>query len=301
MADISELTQAYIENTFYPTQQQQIFDALTVLDKFEVRFYEDDLENLIAMDNLVEKDNIRDLFLEKVSRHLQGVLEEHAVILNEDQDITLRERLEICQFLLLVQDLEDKTLLSYRLYSDDNAKSIFVSLLARYSYLEEFRAMEIVQRIGPNLIEAMKRICKDTEMTEERIDAKQREEWKIFNAFINKQSECAGFSLVDKGYNKIDFHNLYSLEKKFIDSCLTENEQSNRPQAALDSVSILLMCKDTYQLPLMEFDKQIAPLLSNGENVTAIKYIAGQILKDFSIFKEAYLKQQELNQGEQRG
>lgn len=301
MADISELTQAYIENNFFPTQQQQIFEALTVLDKFEVRFYETDLENLITMEELVEKSNIQDLFLEKVSRNLNDILIEHSVILNEDYDITLRERLEITQFLLLVQDLEDKNLLSYRLYSDDNAKSIFVSLLARYSYLEEFRAMEIVQSIGPLLIEAMKRICKDTEMTEERIDSKQREEWKIFNAFINQQAECLGFTLVNKGYTKIDFYNLYSLEKNFIDSCLQASEKDNRPQTALDCVSLLLMCKDTYQLPMMEFDKQVAPLLSNSENVTAVKYIMGQIFKDFSIFKEAYLKQQELNQGEQRG
>ena len=66
MADISELTQVFIEENFTPLVQQKIFEALTILDKFEVRFYEDDLENLICLEGMIEKDNQRDLFLEKV-------------------------------------------------------------------------------------------------------------------------------------------------------------------------------------------------------------------------------------------
>lgn len=300
MADISELTQTYIESNFHPSKQKLLLDSLTVLDKFDIRYYEEDLENLITMSDLAERDDIQDLFTEKVNRYIQSVLEEHGIKINEEYDAGLNELLEIAQFLLLVQDLEDKTLLSYRLYSDDNVKSIFISLLSRYSYLEEFRCMELIHSVSGNLIEAMKRICKDTELTEQTIDLKQKEEWKIFTSFTNK-TESAGRSLVNKGYSKIDFHNLYSLEKDFIDSCLVSNESANRPQAALDCVSILLMCKDTYHLPIMEFDKQLSPLFSNGENVTGVKYIVGQILKDFSIFKEAYLKQQQINEGEHRG
>ncbi len=301
MADISELTQVFIEENFTSLVQQKIFEALTILDKFEVRFYEDDLENLICLEGMIEKDNQRDLFLEKVGRYLSSVLEEHEVFLNEEHDISLSERVEVCQFLLLVQDLEDKSLLSYRLYSDDNARNIFTSLLARYSYLDEFRAMEIVDRIGVTLIEAMKKICKDTELTEQVIDAKQKEEWKIFNAFINKSAETIGFVLVDKGYSKINFPDLYNLEKDFIDRSIKQNESSNRPQCAVDVISLLLMCKDTYQLPLMEYDKQLSVLFSNMDNVTGVKYTATQILKDYEIFKEAYLKQQQIDQGELNG
>lgn len=301
MADISELTQAYIEENFPPQVQQKIFEALTILDKFEVRFYEDDLENLISLEGMIEKEDQRDLFLEKVGRYITGVLEEHQVYLNEEHEITLNERVEVAQFLLLVQDLEDKSLLSYRLYSDDNARNIFTSLLARYSYLEEFRAMEIVDRIGGDLIEAMKKICKDTELTEQVIDAKQKEEWEIFNAFINKSAEAVGFTLADKGYSKINFEDLYKLEKNLIDRAIKESETVNRPQAAVDCISLLLLCKDTYQLPLMEFDKQLSVLFTNMDNVTAVKHTTTQILKDYEIFKEAYLKQQQINQGGHNG
>lgn len=301
MADISDLTQEYIQSNFHPAVQEQLFAALTLMGKFEIRFYEDDLESLITLEGMTEKGNIQDLFLEKIGRYLITILEEHQIFLDEEHEITLRERLEVVQFLLLVQDLEDKSLISYRLYSDDNAKSIFVSLLSRYSYLDDFRAMEIIQRVGSNIIEAMKKICRDTELTEETIDIRQKEEWKIFNAFINKGAECAGFVLVNKGYNKIDFQNLYQLEKTFIDGCVTASEQRNRPQAALDAISLLVMCKDTYQLPLMEFDKQLAPIYSSVDNVTAIRHVVAQILKDYSIFREAYLKKKELNKDTQNG
>lgn len=301
MADISELTQVYITENFPEGVQQKILEALTLLDKFEIRFYEDDLEGLIAMEGMAEKDDIRDLFLEKVSRYAQSVAEEHGIFLNEDQEVTLTERIEVVQFLLLVQDLEDKSLLAYRLHSDDTPRNILTSLLGRYSYLEEFRAMEIVERVDVKLIEAMKAICKDTQLSEERIDQKQREEWKIFSAFINNAAETLGNTLASKGYSKIDYSSLYSLEKAFIDRCFHANETANRPQAAVDAVSLLLICKDTYQLPLMEFDKQLTPLFSNMDNVTAVKHIAMQILKDYEVFKEAYLKKQQLEEGGHHG
>lgn len=301
MADISELTQSYIENNFPEVTQQKILEAISVLDRFEVRFYEDDLEGLITMEGMADKEDIKDLFLEKISRYMHSVLEEHKIFLNEDHDVSLAERVEIAQFLLLVQDLEDKSLLAYRIYSDDSPKNILTSLLGRYSYLEEFRAMEIIDRVDRDIIDAMRNMCKDTELSVEMIDSKQKEEWKIFSAFINKSVETIGDKLVEKGYSKIDFPNLYSLEKSFIDRCLQESEANNRPQAAVDAISLMLMCKDTYLIPLMEFDKQLSIVFLNMDNVTAIRHIATQILKDYEIFKEAYLKKQQLEEGGQNG
>jgi len=157
--------------------------------------------------------------------------------------------------------------------------------------------MEIVDRVGTDLIYAMRQFAQESLNDETNLDIIQMKEWKIFTAFINKNVVTIADTLRERGYSKITFNHLYQLEKERIDSALLRNEETDRPKAAVDVVSLLMMCKDTYQIPLMEFDKQIANIFSNINNVTAIKHIITQILTDYDNFKEAYLKKELLDQG----
>lgn len=297
MLDISELTEAYIKNSFTPEVQIQLINSLVLLERFGVKNYEDDLESLITLEGMVDKDNIRDLFVEKICRYLTSILEEHGVYLNEEHQISLHERLEICQFLLLVQDLEDTSILAYSLTSDDTSRNVFIGILSRYSYLDDFRAMEIIERVDNRLISAMRKFVEDSLTDFNTLDIGQLNEWKIFTAFINGSVETIGNTLKQSGYDKVTFSQLYQLEKDKIDKALLDNESSNRPQAGINAVSLLLLCKDTYQIPLMEFDKQVAGIFSHIDHVTAIRYIVSQILKDYQVFKEAYEQKELLDKG----
>lgn len=293
VADISELTNSYITISFPPVLQTQIQQALTVLEQFGVKYYEDDLEGLISLEGYVEPEDIRELFLEKVTRYLTEVLSEHHIQLDESQDVLLGERLEICQFLLLIQNLEDLSFLGYRVFAEDTPRNILCSLIGRYSYITVVRAMEAIQSVEPDIILALRGLCAEDDNQREALNQKQLLDWKAFTSFIGKEVGTLGHHLYDYGYKHIRFEDILNLENKTILDRIKSVEKDH-PQVALDLLSLLLLCSDTYQIPLLEYDKHASTILSDMEKVTIIRDIVGKMLKDFMVYREAYLQKLQL-------
>lgn len=298
--DISELTDAYIGMRFPPILQSQISQALTLLDRLGVKYYEDDLEAIIAMEGLIEPDDIQSLFLNKITRYLNEVLKEHHITLSTEQDILFGERLEVCQFLLLVQSLEDRTFLGYLVFSDDTPRRKLCGLLARYSYLTEVRAMEIIGDVQDDLIAAMKKLCEEDSYQVVYIQKKQRLEWRAFTEFIGENVTTIAHILNEQGFNHIPLRHLLDLALPTIAERLNTFKDS-RAQQALDIISLLLFCQDTYQIPLMEYDKYATELLSSMDDVSATRDIIVKMLKDFSVYREAFFEKLKLAKGETRG
>lgn len=293
MLNLAEITIYYVNNTFQPELRKSIFTSFSLLEAFGKKFYEDGLIDLIQREDDITSETKRDTFYHTVHKTIDQILKDHFIFLNKDVSVTLEEMNEIVNFLYIIQSLEDYSHISYRLHAEDTARNILVDMIDHLSLLDKPRIMEIVAHVEDHFIVSLKEFVKDKEDNNtEKLDIKHLKYLRHFFAFI-EDTKCIGQTFFKEGYNSLTLDEFVELIPVNIASYIDKTLYINRGQAALDCLSILLVCRDSYELPILKFKQHTTIFSNNLENITKLEASMLSMLSDFNMFLE--VKKQEEN------
>lgn len=285
MLNLSESTLHYIENTFIDIVKEDIYQSFTLLENFGLKFYEDKYIDLISKSDTISNDDKADNFTFMLKGDIRSIITDHCIYLDNNVEVKLNELNEIAHFLYIIQNLEDYELVSYRLHAQDTPKNIIVDLIAYYSLLTRSRLLEIVDVVEEILIKTLQMFIEDKTDNISSIESKHIKHIKLFFSFINN-TDCLGLRFFNEGYVNITLEDIVNLINIDLTNYINELILTNSAQAALDVLSILIICKDTYEIPLLKF-KQLNFYFTNKlENVTKLESIMFNMLNDFNMFLE---------------
>lgn len=289
MININELTLYYIQVTLQPELQKVVYTSFSVLEAFGLKFYEDKYTELIQRDDTIDSNNKKDNFLLKLKQDVLNIITEHGITLDTDAEYTLHDVNEIAHFLYIVQNLEDYSDVAYRLHAMDTPKNIVVDLIHSLSMMSKSRLLDIIATVSPTLIASLKQFIEDKEDRLDDpvvIDQKRRKYINTFFAFIN-QSECLGKHYYESGYVNVTLEELTNIIPYTLADALDKRILTDLPQVALDVLSILVVTKDQYTLPIMKFSKNTHLFTSKLEYVTKLQTTMLAMLNDFTMYLEA--------------
>jgi len=289
MLNINELTLYYIQVTFHEELRRIIYTSFSLLEMFGLKFYEDKYTELIQRRDTIDVDDKRDNFLYLIKQDIIKIINDHGVRLDMDMDVTLNECNEIAHFLYIVQNLEDYTDISYRLYAQDTSKNIFVDMVESLTLLSKSRLLEIIDYVDDSLITSLKDFIEDRERNLVSVEALDRKRLKYIQTFFSfiGDNKCLGRTLYETGYTSVTLEELTNLLRYNISDYIDKEIISNLPQAALDVLSILIITKDNYTLPLIKFSKFSYLFTNKLENVTKLHATILAMLNDFNMYLEA--------------
>jgi len=296
MLNIDEITGFFISISYSEELRKQIYYSFSLFEEFDIQFYEDKYIDLVTRENSIDVDTKRDTFILFLKQDLTAILTEHNINLDNDQDITLEELNELVHFLYIIQNLEDYSLVSYMVHSDNSSKKILISLMTRYTLLSEFRCMELIEEVKDTFIESLKLFIEDKEiLPKEELDKKHIKYINTFFRFTENQP-CLGNKLYKQGYSNLTLNELLNIIDFSIFDYIEKNIISNPTQIALDILSLLIITKDNYTIPLLKFKQNIGLFTSKLEYITKIESIMANILVDFNNFLEAELQKEKLHE-----
>ncbi len=295
MLNLAEITIYYVNNTFQPELRKSIYNSLSLLESFGRKFYEDKLIDLIQREDDITSDTKRDMFIHTVQKEIEHIIKEHFIFLNADITVTLNEMNEVVNFLYIVQSLEDYGQVSYRLHAEDTARNIIVDLIDYLSLLDKPRIMEIIAHVEDHFIASLKEFIKDKEEADtEKLDIKHLKYLRHFFQFI-ENTKCLGHTLFNEGYSSLTLHEFNELISMNIGTYIDKTIMVNRGQAALDCLSVLLVCRDSYEIPILKFKQHTTMFTHNLENVTKLEASMLSMLNDFNMFLEVRKQEEVLN------
>lgn len=296
MININELTLYYIQVTFQPELQKVIYNSFSILEMFGLKFYEDKYTSLIQRDDTLTSDDKRDRFMFLLKQDVNNIITEHGITMDTDADISLNDVNEIAHFLYIVQRLEDYSDVEYRLHSLDTPKNIVTDLIQNLSLMSKSRLLDIISSVSPNLIESLKQFIDDKQPEEETetVDMKHRKYVQAFFSFIG-DAECLGRDLYESGYTNVTLEELTNLIPYSLVDNIDKKIIVNAPQAALDVLSILIITKDNYTLPIIKFSKSNQLFTGRLDNVTKLQNVMLKMLNDFTIQLEANKQKEQVN------
>lgn len=289
MININELTLYYVQVTFQPELQKVVYTSFSVLEMFGLKFYEDKYTELLQRDDTIDSDNKRANFLFKLKQDVIQIITDHGITLDHDVDYTLNDCNEIAHFLYIVQNLEDYNDIAYRLHALDTPKNIIVDLIQSLTLMSKSRLLDIIATVNPDLIASLKQYIEDKEdklEDPEVIDQKRRKYIQTFFQFIG-DTDCMGKQFYESGYTNVTLEELSNLISYSFVDLFDKKVFIDPPQAALDVLSILIITKDHYNLPLMKFSKANHLFTGKLEHVTKLQSLMLAMLNDFNMHLEA--------------
>jgi hypothetical protein len=287
MLNINELTAYYLEVTFSEEIRTTINYSFMLMELFGIKHYEDKYTDLISRTETIDNDAKQDLFIKYLNDDVIRIINDHHMHLNEGVDYKLFELNELAHFLYIIQNLEDYTELSYILHSEQTPRMVIVSLIVKYSLLSQVRAMELLGVVEPTLLIAIKEFVIDKEITvESHFDRAHLEHINHFIKFT-QGGNSLGERLYLQGYPKLTLEEYTSVLPFNLVDYVDGNIGKNAAKTALDVLSLLVMTKDNYLVPLLKFKQNTSLFTSNLENVTKLSSIMVNILADFSDYLKA--------------
>lgn len=294
MLNLSELTIYYIDVTFVPDVKKVIYNSFSILENFGKKFYEDKFIELIQRQDSISSDTKQDSFMILLTEEVKSIINEHSIYLNKDTNPSLDEINEIANFLYIVQSLEDYDLISYRLNADDQPRNIIIDIMVHLTLLSKPRLMEIIEIVEESFVDALKNFINDKLDDKENIDFVHLKQMRYFYKFIDN-APCIGLNYFNISFNNVNLNEFLNLSNFNLDTHIDKIILTNSGQAALDCLSILMLCKDSYELPILKFKQNTSYFSSKLENITKLESIMLNILNDFNVFLTAMKQQETLN------
>ena len=296
---LSQTVYTFIDNQLPPALGRQCYMAFYLAEQLGLKEYDQTFKDLIEIDGAVEMDTIRDIFVEKVGRLMIECIAEHRIQIDPDASATMDELIEVLHFLELVQRLEDPETISMRLNGLGTPKKVFIDLLAKLSHLEEWRCMELIESVDEKLIEAMRQLTHDTMSVQAQApDEMYQLGVQALEQFVS-DNECLGVTMYSSGYTRLEWSTLTALIPLDLNKHFHELSTVSLAQCALDLVSLALICKDTYQTPLLHLQKVMPVYIEDPHTVTKVNTAVLAILSDYQAVKETLTQQKKFNQGNQ--
>lgn len=283
MLNISELTGYYINTTFHEGVTENIYSSFSLLESFNSGSYEDKYISLIERSDAISNTDKSDQFIMYLESDIRAIIDAHSVYVSKDINITLNELNEVCHFLYIVQNLEDYSYISYRVNAEDTDRNIICDLIVYLTLLDKPRVMEIIESVSPNLISAIKEIAKDKYTISDEVNKLHLTTINNFFKFI-KSSECLGYKYFNQGYKDVTLETLVNLLDIDLPDYIDKLTITNSAQAGLDILSLLIISKDTYELPLLKFKQFNSYFTNNLTHTTKLNYVITAILSDFGVF-----------------
>lgn len=295
MLNLSQLTEKYIQYTYTEELRRTILSSFTLLELFGYTYYEDKYTDLISRYDTIDRSDKQDMFIRLLREDIGNIISEHGIILNYEMDIQLTELNEISHFLYLIQHLEDYSEVLYILHSNIKPRMMFIRVIARLTMLSEVRLLEMIENVSETLVDGLRRFImnKQTELVEP-IDVSHRKHTQRFFKFT-EETNCLGKTLYDQGYQSLTLTELLNLLPYNISDQIDKKMLVSSPEAALDVLSLLIITKDDYQLPIFKFNKNTNYFTDKLEHVTRLEKIMLSILNDFNAFNEAMDTQEKLS------
>ena len=258
MVNISDLTAYYIATTYLPELQKDILESFSLLEAFGLKYYEDKYIELIQRKDSITSDTKQDQFLIYLQSDISRIIEDHDIHINYDETPTLEELNEIAHFLYIIQNLENYEYVSYRVHSDSTPRLIIIDLIEYYTLLKRHRVMQLISSVSDKLIEALKAYTEDKIHTTTFLDQSHLKHIYYFFKFTENHPSL-GLTYFNQGYRNTTLEELLNLIDLEVDLYIDEliDTKLNLPQAALDVLSLLILSKDTYEIPLLKFKQNV--------------------------------------------
>ncbi len=291
MFNLSDLTKGYIATNYLPDLLPAIVQGFTLLEEFNVDFYEDKYVDLIESDSFLDKDTIRDGMLNLLKKDLYSIIQAHEIRLSDDAPPSLVELVEVCNFLYRIQRLEDYSLPAYILSGSRSDRWMLVDLIAEYTLLSKPRILDMLETVSETFMEGLRKFIHDKseERSPAEIDRVRREYIRYFFQYT-ENVESLGKRLYRQGYTNVTLEELSHLYPgsfaDYIDDLLLKNPS----QAAFDTMSLLIVTKDQYDAPVFKFAKQNGLLTNHPDHITKLNGLLIKMMKDFNDYLEAQKK-----------
>lgn len=286
----------YIDNNLPMGIGYQCYSVFHLAEQLGLKEYDKTFVDLIFLPDLVEPDEVRDLFIEKVQRLAVECIERHHIKLDEDATATLDELKEILHFLVLVQNLEDPEVISARLHGLGSPRAIFLDVLCQMTHLEKWRAMELIEDVKEQLILAMQQLLQDTaDETKEAPDQAYNLSVVALKEFM-ADGQCLGLTMFEAGFQRLQWQTLTKLIPLDLNKHFEELAKTSIAQCAIDFVSLALVCKDSYQTPSLYLQKVMPQYIDSTETITQIHTAVMSILADYQTTKEVMIQQQKVQE-----
>lgn len=140
----------YIENTFSDNVIGYFNKAFELFNQFEYPDFEDPYMNMLMVYDQVSVEDLQDFFVTTIHSQLDEVLKEHLIECTKETE--LGQKVEIINFLYLIQDLADYKLVETLLYCSEDDHEILAEIISNYSSINKPTAMTIFETINPEFI-----------------------------------------------------------------------------------------------------------------------------------------------------
>lgn len=299
MLNISETLRYYIEVKFVTEVKSIIYECFNIMELFSLKYYEDKYLNLISKEDSIDDSDKLDNFILMLENDLRDIIKDHSVTL-EEKHIDLFSLKEICHGLFIVSALEDYSLVEHILTSYINSRDIIIALLSHYSLLEEYVLKETIIEVDDSLINALMLLIKDKEQSFDESYLRQKHEkyLKWFFDFTEK-TDSIGYTLYEKGYRQLKLIEICELIPYDLKAYLEGSAKTSVAKVALDILSILILAKDSYEMPLFIYQKDPTIFLNDNELISKVYNILMRILEDFNEYctvRKLEEKESKLNQ-----
>lgn len=290
ITSLSEEILSYISVTYAKEEQVDIFSSFDLLDQFGNKFYEQKYIELISRYDSISTSDKRDNFLLLLTKDVLDIVVQHGLNVNFDSNPSLEEINEICHFLYIVQNIEDYSFVTYVVNSGMSDKEKICNLLVHFTLLSKHRCMELIEDSCEVIADVIAKYVADKDIGVEKIDKKHMDNYNIFLEFIGNQ-DCLGRLFFSDGLTTLNLEDLSNFIDFELDLYVDSLFKINDAKAALDILSILLLCRDSWEMPMIKFKQNSSLFSSNLEHVTKLSYMLLAMLGDFNAFRESKGKQ----------
>lgn len=289
MINISEDIADYIRSTYTEIVRTMMYKAFSLMEEFDLNFYEDEFLDLMSLREIKNSDEISDLFLVTVLRKLTYIINEHGITIAEDCGQDLEDLTNLCSGISLLLRRTDFEDMSYVIEADVDDKEKFIRLITRFENQNERRLNEVIDRVNPKLILAIRMYIEDNYGNTpdvESLNLNRLNYINNFRKFINN-TNCLGLRLYKDGFINSTLDDIEALSKVNLHEYISEVYLKDRTQAALDLLSVLVITKGYSNNIPKKLSSSMSYFTNNTEMMTSLTYIINGMMGDFNSYLSA--------------
>lgn len=278
MLNLDNLTINFIELNYLDVEKPLIYDAFGLLESFGVQYYEDRYIQMIAQSDEMHKEDMLTSFNGFLCEDLGKIVREHYITLNTG-DIRLKECAELVRFLWIIQSMENYENVGYRLYAQDSPRNIIVDMVCELVPLSKPRVMELIDSVDAGIVGSIKRLVEDKieasypSHTTDPVVAK-------FVKYIG-ETPALGNKLINTSTTNVELKDLSLVLDLELPVYIDKLMLTDKVKAALDVMSLLLVCTDGRLDPVGVFKARPEVFSDSTETITALTPLLTRMYQDF--------------------
>lgn len=295
MLNISDVTSFYIEHKFIDEMKALVLNAFSLMESFQLNFYEDKYIDLICKTDALSPDDVNTVFVSYLVSDLNEIITSHGVTIDPDGQPSLSDIVEVTHGLLLLANLEDYSYVRYRVNTEQVSRMTLVDLLERYTMLSRVRLMEIIGEVKETLIETLRGLTENISDEEDKLDLIHLKHVNRFFKYI-EETPCLAVRLKEQGYDvSLTLEELVNLLTFDMVTYIEKTATTNLAQAALDILSLIIYTKDDFTMPVFKFKKHSALFTADTDLTMRIHNAIFAMVNDFTVFLKACEEEEKAN------